>query len=121
MEPLEIIDRYGLPVTALIGLWLLARQVIDRLLNKQDGILTGIANRHIQFVDQLQKAQTQIGDAADVAKEQMMILNASRGRLISAATYACDVLEETSKALNIEEETKGPLEAMRRELLSYTH
>lgn len=125
----EAVHTLGFPIVLLIliglGLWKAGRYLGERLFHDEKGLATRVVDRHIKFVDVMEEKQLQladsveqIGEAAKIAREQLLVIGGSRDNLHRAAVHAVDYLEEVAKSLSIEKEAKPHLDAIRRELQS---
>lgn len=125
---LEAIDRYGIASVILVAVGFGSWYVLRRLFAKDGGILTKVADRHIDYLDkteqytgELTESNRRLASAAETAHEAMLVRNEqfaalldSREGLHRAAGHACDVLALVSEKLGVD--ASIPIGHIRREI-----
>jgi len=136
---LSIFDRYGIAGALLalvaIGAWYILRRLFD----KDDGILTRVGNRHIQYLDEQEKigqslarSNERLTATAELAHESMRQRQEAIDKLVESHSdpdsmfstvrlsrsglHACDILEAVARKMGIGDETSSSIESIRREL-----
>jgi len=122
----DLVREFGVGVAIVIAIFTGGGYILYRLFAKQDGILTIVSQRHIQFIDVMQEQQTKLTSATEqlatsskVASENIQMMSASRDNLHRAASHACDYLEQVAKSLDIEDQTRASINNIRSEISSH--
>lgn len=119
--------EFGVSTAILLGVAAMFWYILRRLFQKDEGILTKVAERHVDFVDSLERTHKELTESnrklTDVAEENRVRfsrLAESRDSLHRAAVHSIDILEAVAEKLGIEERTRPSIDSIRREILPGT-
>lgn len=133
---LKIWENYGLGGVAMVIIALGATYILRRLFAKNDGILTKVGERHIEYLGATERAIGELVESSAQMAQSSMRTDETLAalaeqhldedspfattRLVRSGVHGCSILEHICKKVDCYDECGDSIKAIKRELLGRT-